>query len=109
MKLKLCAFADEAGSSIFEQIDALKRNNISAIELRSIDGKNVFDFTIEEANKYAQIFKENNIEVWSMGSPIGKVDITINFDEYLLKIINFFKICRQSLATCQNVISIRSQ
>lgn len=93
MKFKLCAFADEAGSSINEQIDALKRNNIYAVELRSIDGKNVFDFTVEDAKEYARIFKENNIEVWSMGSPIGKVDININFDKYLSKVISFFKIC----------------
>ena len=35
--IRLCAFSDEAGSSLEEQIAALKRNNISLMELRSID------------------------------------------------------------------------
>lgn len=93
MKLTLCAFADEAGSSLKEQIDALKRNNIQYVELRSINGKNVFDFSKEEAEEYAKTLKENNIKVWSIGSPIGKVDINIDFKEYLLKVISFFDIC----------------
>ena len=37
--IKLCAFADEAESSLDGQIAALKRNDISYLELRSIAGK----------------------------------------------------------------------
>ena len=44
MMIKLCAFADEAESSLAGQIAALKRNNIPYLELRSIAGKNVRDF-----------------------------------------------------------------
>ena len=84
--IRLCAFSDEAGSSLKEQIDALKRNNISLMELRSIDKKNVADFTIEEAKEYQRIMEENGIAVWSIGSPIGKVNIDTDFDEYLKKV-----------------------
>ena len=84
--IKLCAFSDVAGSSLNEQIAALKRNNISLMELRSIDKKNVADFTIEEANQYQKILEQNGISVWSIGSPIGKVNINIDFDEYLKKV-----------------------
>ena len=52
--LQLCAFADEAGSSLVEQIAALRRNRIPNLELRSIDGKNVLDFTEDEARAYAK-------------------------------------------------------
>ena len=51
--LQLCAFADEAGNSLAEQIAALQRNRIPNLELRSIDGKNVLDFTEDEARAYA--------------------------------------------------------
>ena len=51
--IKLCAFADEAESSLDGQISALKRNNIPYLELRSIAGKNVKDFSLEEAKEYA--------------------------------------------------------
>ena len=46
--IRLCAFADEAGDSITEQISALKRNSISLIELRSINAKNVLDFSLDD-------------------------------------------------------------
>ena len=86
MIIRLCAFSDEVGNSLKEQIDALKRNSISLMELRSIDKKNVLDFTLIEAREYQRIMEENGITVWSIGSPIGKVDINVNFDEYLKKV-----------------------
>ena len=92
--IKLCAFSDEAGSSLKEQIDALKRNKISLMELRSIDKKNVADFTIEEALEYQKQMEENGISVWSIGSPIGKVNINVDFDEYLKKVAHVCEIAK---------------
>lgn len=80
--IKLCAFADEAEESLAGQISALKRNKIEYLELRSIAGKNVKDFTIEEAKEYQKILSENGIKVWSIGSPLGKIDIDCDFFEY---------------------------
>ena len=37
--IRLCAFSDEAADSIDGQIAALKRNEISLTELRSVDKK----------------------------------------------------------------------
>ena len=99
--IRLCAFSDEAGSSIYSQIDALKRNNISLVELRSIDNKNVSDFSISEAKEYYRIFKENDIEVWSIGSPLGKVDINVDFNEYEKKIRHIFEISK--IFNCKNI------
>lgn len=99
--IKLCAFSDEAGSDIYTQINALKRNNIKLVELRSIDNKNVSDFTIEEAKEYYRIFKENDIEVWSIGSPLGKVDINVDFNEYEKKIRHTFEISK--IFNCKNI------
>jgi sugar phosphate isomerase/epimerase len=84
--IKLSAFSDEAGNSIEEQIDAVKRNGIPYVELRSIDGKNVADFTLEEAKSYQAEFEKNGVAVWSIGSPLGKVDIDVDFDEYEKKV-----------------------
>ena len=80
--IRLSAFSDEAGSSIQEQIAAMKRNGISLTELRSIDGKNVSVFTKEEAEAYQKEFEANGISVWSIGSPLGKTDIDTDFEEY---------------------------
>ena len=39
--MRLCAFADEASVSLDGQIEALKRNNISLLEIRGVDGENI--------------------------------------------------------------------
>ncbi len=81
--IKLCAFADEAGTTLDEQIEMLSKNHIPYFELRSIDGISVKDFTIEQAKKYAKQIEDSGLKVWSIGSPIGKIDITDDFTEYL--------------------------
>lgn len=83
--IRLCAFADESSPTLEGQIDALKRNNISLIELRTIDGKNVFDLTKEEAKEISKTLAKNGVSVWSLGSPVGKVDIETDFKEYTKK------------------------
>ena len=92
--IKLCAFADESGSSLQEQIDALKRNNIHYLELRNVDGINVLDFTLDFAQSIKSELDKNGIEVFSIGSPIGKVDATINIDEYMSKVEHICKIAK---------------
>ncbi len=73
--IRLCAFADEAGTSLTEQIAALKEHGISFIEVRGVDGKNVAQLTDEEATACAARLRKNGIRVWSIGSPLGKVPL----------------------------------
>ncbi len=89
--IKLAAFADEASSSLEGQIEALKRNGIEYIELRGINGKNISEITVEEAKKHAKALSDSGIKVWSIGSPIGKIDIRDYSEEYKEK---FRHICR---------------
>ncbi len=76
MEITLCAFADEATASFAGQIEALKRNKVGCIEVRGLDGKSVADLTDDEAIAYAKMLSDNGIKVWSIGSPLGKIDIT---------------------------------
>jgi sugar phosphate isomerase/epimerase len=99
--IKLCAFADEAGNLIEEQIKALNENNISLIEIRNANGKNVADFTFNEAREYNEKFSKNGIKVWSIGSPLGKTDIDCDFEEYKKKIIHIFEIAK--IFRCGNI------
>lgn len=89
--IRLSAFADEASKNLEGQIAALKRNGISYIEVRSINGTNVADLTEEEAETYARAFADAGIKVWSIGSPLGKVKIDCDFDAYLEKVAH---VCR---------------
>ena len=79
-EIKLCAFADEAGDSLPEQIAALKENGIGLLEVRAIDKKNVTKFTDAEIKEYKKMLDDNGIGVWSIGSPIGKVKIADDFN-----------------------------
>ncbi len=81
--IRLCAFSDEANPTLEGQIKAMKRNGIGLTELRSIAGKNVKDLTLEEAAQIKEVLDAAGIAVWSIGSPLGKVDITADIDEYL--------------------------
>ena len=78
--IKLCAFADEAGDSLAEQIKAMQENGIGLLELRTIDKKNVTKFTNQEVKEYKKQLDDAGIKVWSLGSPIGKVQISADFN-----------------------------
>lgn len=80
--IRLCAFADEAAESLEGQIAALQRNHIGYLEFRSVYGKNVKDITLAEAEAYQKRLAENKIKVWSIGSPLGKVDVRCDLSEY---------------------------
>lgn len=73
------AFADEAGSSLDAQIEALKRNDIGFIELRAIDGKGVLSHSEEELAAIREKLDAAGIRVSSVGSPIGKYPINEDF------------------------------
>ena len=92
--IKLSAFADEASPKLSGQIEALLKNGISYIDVRSVDGKNVLDFTLDEAKSYNAELRAVGIRVYSVGSPIGKVDINCDFDEYIKSAEHIFKLAK---------------
>ena len=64
-EFKLCAFADEAGDSLAEQIKAMQENGIGLLELRTIDKKrlkdkvcHLDDFIMEQVNEALKISLE---------------------------------------------------
>ena len=80
---KLCAFADEADPMVSGQIEALHDNGIELIELRGVDGKNVTELTMDEMRALRTRLDGEGIKVWSIGSPIGKVEMDADFNKYL--------------------------
>jgi len=80
--IRLSAFADESDNSLEGQIAALKRNGISLLEIRNINGKNVMELTDDEAKAIRARLDEAGIRMWSIGSPINKVDINISDEEH---------------------------
>lgn len=93
MKISLCAFADEAADDLAGQIEALRRNNIAKIELRSLGGVNVKDLSLAEAKKAKEAFDAAGIFVWAIGSPIGKSDIAGDFAEVQKNLAHILDLC----------------
>lgn len=85
MKFILSAFADEASANISEQIVAMKRNDITHLEIRGVDGTNIADLTNEKAKEVREKLDASGITVWSLGSPYGKIGINDDFAPHLDK------------------------
>lgn len=73
--IKIYAFADEASPNIDEQILAMKKNGLQGLEIRNVDGTNISKITVEKAKEVRKKMDDAGLIVWSMGSPIGKIDI----------------------------------
>lgn len=85
-ELMLGAFADEAGASLDEQISAMLDNGIKNLEARNIEGKNFIDFTVEEAKAVKEKLDANGLRIWSIGSPLGKINVTDPMGPHLDKL-----------------------
>ncbi len=81
-KYVLSAFADEVTSVFADQIAYAKKQGFPYLELRNLDGTNVSSLTIEQAKEYKRQLDEAGIKVSAIGSPIGKIDITLDQTEH---------------------------
>lgn len=90
-RLVKSAFADEYADDLGQQIDVLKKNDIDYIELRFINGKNIVDISPKEMSEIKKELQANGIEVSALGSPIGKINLTDDFDRHLEKVKAVFE------------------
>lgn len=72
-ELKLYAFADEASGTLEGQIAAMLRNSLRGLEIRGVDGENVSAITLDKAREIKRRLDDAGLQVWSIGSPIGKI------------------------------------
>ena len=77
--INVYAFADEAGRELETQIDAMLKNQLQGLEIRSVDGENISDIGISKAKDIRKKMDDAGLCVFSIGSPIGKIDL-INDD-----------------------------
>lgn len=81
--IKLYAFADEASSQMSGQIAAMIRNGLDGLEIRGVDGTNISDISLEKAKEVHKMMDNNGLQVWSIGSPIGKIRLDEDFQAHL--------------------------
>ena len=79
---KYSGFADEISSDTTVQFEVLNKLGIKYFEPRGIDGKNISELSIDEAKKLKEKMNSFGIKASSIGSPIGKIYLTDDFDAH---------------------------
>ncbi|HBT63846.1 MAG TPA: xylose isomerase [Ruminococcaceae bacterium] len=104
-QFKLCAFADEAGADIQDQIQALNDNNIPFLEVRGVADRNFTKLSIQEAKELKTRLASHDIRIWSIGSPLGKIGITDDFGPHMELFLHTLELARAVEAQCIRLFS----
>lgn len=103
-QIRISGFSDEISSNFSSQLETLKKLNMKYLCLRTIDQKNIAEFTFHEfkQNVYPKL-EEAYLGVSSLGSPIGK--IKINDEEAFEKqCIQLHELCKiANLVECNYI------
>ena len=73
--MKISGFIDEIDIGFEKEIEVVKKLGMNYIELRSVDGINVSDLSIEKVNEIKKTLQNESIKISCIASPIGKIDI----------------------------------
>ena len=82
-KFVLSAFADEISPDLKTQMEVLESYGIEYIEIRGVNGSNLTKYTLDEVKIIKKKLDERNFKLSSIGSPIGKINITDVFESHL--------------------------
>lgn len=86
MSITIYGFADEASPVLEGQIRAMKRNGLQGVELRNVDhGVSCVDLSLARAKEIRRDLEEQGLQVFSMGSPIGKIRLDDDFEGHLTR------------------------
>jgi len=89
--VKLSGFSDEISEITKEQFRVLNNLGIHYFEPRGIDEKNISKLTSEEMHALKALMEEYKIQASSIGSPIGKIKVTDDFEEHFKVFENVVK------------------
>ena len=104
MKVTISGFYDEVSTSLDAQIALVNELGEQYICPRIVDGKNIADYTVEEfAEKIKPRLDKYGIKFSSIGSPIGKIDISdqVAYEKQLKQLEELVKIC--ALMDCKYI------
>lgn len=80
-KILLSAFADEYSRDIDTQIRLAREEKLDFLEPRFVNEKSIADLTAEEAKDLKA--KLGDVKVYSVGSPLGKINLADDFAAHL--------------------------
>lgn len=73
--MKISGFIDEIDIGFEREVEVIKKLGMKYIELRSVNGTNISDLSIEKVNDIKKYLKNKNIKISCIASPIGKINI----------------------------------
>ncbi len=79
---KISGFADEIAADTTTQFEVLNKLGIGYFEPRGVDGKNISELSDNEAKALKEKMDKYGIKVSSIGSPIGKIKLTDDFEKH---------------------------
>ena len=80
--ITLSAFADEIDPDLTVQMDTCAAQGLRHIDVRGIDGTNVSQMTLEQVRQYRRRLDDRGFVVPCIGSPIGKIKISDDFEAH---------------------------
>ncbi|MGL5624488.1 sugar phosphate isomerase/epimerase family protein [Cetobacterium sp.] len=88
--MKISGFIDEIDIGFEKEVEVIKKLGMKYIELRSVNGTNISDLSIEKVNDIKKYLQNKNIKISCIASPIGKInideiDFENKFEEHLKK------------------------
>ncbi len=95
MYFEISGFSDEISKNVKEQFTHLNTLGIRYFEPRQINDSNIADLTDEELEELKQTMKEYGISASSIGSPIGKIQITDPIEPHLEKLKRVIHIAKE--------------
>jgi len=82
-KFILSTFADEIDPMLTTQMNVLDQHGIKHIEMRGVNGKGLVQHSLEEVKEIKKQLDARDFKISSIGSPIGKIKITDDFEPHL--------------------------
>lgn len=93
-KFMITGFSDEISPDFKVQLEEVKKLGIAYIEIRGVNGKNISDHSLEEVKKIKNQMDDQDVSVSAIGSPIGKIKITDDFDPHFEKFKHTIEIAK---------------
>ena len=82
-KIILSAFADEYDHNPHIHATFLKNNGVGYIEPRFVNGENITVASEDKVKEYKETLDSYGIRVFSLGSPLGKINLADDFSAHL--------------------------
>lgn len=87
----ISGFSDEIDANVEKQFEHLNKLGIEYFEPRGIDEKNIADLNDDEVLALKEKMNKYGIKVSSIGSPLGKIKITDDFEPHIEKLKRVIK------------------